>query len=281
LPELPEVETIRRDLTPRLTGKSFVGLTLHWPKTVQIPSIEAFERRLIGQTIRELDRRGKYLIFRLASGDALILHLRMSGSLLIDPKCEDDHYTRTVFHLDDGSKICFRDPRKLGVMWLVQNASDVVGKLGPEPLDPSFTAETLTQRVKKRSAPIKATLCDQSLIAGVGNMYADEALFAAGIHPLRPANSLSEEETKRLYAAVRQALGEAIDCCGASISDYQRPDGAAGTAQFTFKVAHRRGESCPACGTPIERIPIRQRGSYFCPRCQPYPGPKARSNKPQ
>jgi formamidopyrimidine-DNA glycosylase len=279
LPELPEVETIRRDLAPRITGKSFVGLTLNWPKTVQIPSIEAFKSGLVGQTIRGLDRRGKYLILRLESGDALILHMRMSGSLIIEPGCEADPYTRTVFHLDDSSNLCFRDPRKLGVVWLVKDADEVVGKLGPEPLNYGFTLDIFHERICKRSAPIKAVLCDQGVIAGIGNMYADEALFAAGIHPLRPANKLSTEDIKRLYAEVRQTLERAIDCCGASISDYQRPGGQPGTAQSAFKVAHRRGEPCPVCGTPIERIPIRQRGSYFCPRCQPYRKRQSKHNK--
>ena len=270
MPELPEVETIRRDLAPRITGKRFVGLTLNWPKTVQIPSLEAFNRELIGQTIRELDRRGKYLILRLASGDSLILHLRMSGSLLIEPGGESDPYTRTVFHLDDGSNLCFRDPRKLGVIWLVKDADEVVGKLGPEPLDERFTFDIFRERVCRRSAPVKAVLCDQGIVAGIGNMYADEALFAAGMHPLRPANSLTTAEITRLYDAIRQTLERAIDCCGASVSDYQRPGGQPGTAQSVFKVAHRKSAPCPACGTPIERIPIRQRGSYFCPRCQPH-----------
>ena len=281
MPELPEVETIRRELAPRITGKSFVGVTLNWPKTVQIPSVEAFKGELIGQTIQGLDRRGKYLILRLESGDSLILHLRMSGSLLIEPRCEADPYTRTVFHLDDGSKLCFRDPRKLGVMWLVKDANEVVGRLGPEPLDNRFTVDVFRERTGKRSAPIKAVLCDQGIIAGIGNMYADEALFAAGIHPLRTVNRLSTEEIKRLYTAIRQTLERAIDCCGASISDYQRPGGQPGTAQSLFKVAHRRGEPCPVCGTPIERIPIRQRGSYFCPRCQPYHKRHTKRNKSQ
>ena len=270
MPELPEVETIRRELESRLVGKTFVGVTLHWPRTVQIPSIEAFKRGLAGQTIRELDRRGKYLIVRLESGDSLILHLRMSGSLLIEPGCQSDPYTRTVFRLDDGGRLCFRDPRKLGVMWLVKDADEVVGKLGPEPLDEMFTLDVFRHRLGRRSAPIKAVLCDQGIVAGIGNMYADEALFAAGIHPLRPADSLSKAQMERLYTAIRQTLERAIGCCGASINDYQRPGGQPGTAQSGFNVAHRRGQPCPACGTPIERIPIRQRGSYFCPRCQPH-----------
>ena len=268
MPELPEVETIKRDLAPTIAGRSFVGVILNWPKMVQIPSPQAFSRCLIGEVIKEIDRRGKYLIFRLTSGDALILHFRMSGSLLLDPQDERDPYTRTVFHLDDGAGLYFRDPRKLGRMWLVKDESKVVGKLGPEPLDPSFTAEVLGERAKKRSAPIKAVLCDQGFLAGVGNMYADEALFAAAIHPLRKANSLSIEEIARLHRALRRVLEEAIGSYGASISDYRRPHGEPGAAQFVFKVAHRAGEPCPVCATPIERITIRQRGTYFCTNCQ-------------
>ena len=268
MPELPEVETIRRDLVPRIVGRRLLGVTLKWPKMVLNPSPEAFSRRLVGQCIEELDRRGKYLIVRLASGEALILHFRMSGSLLLAPQGELDPYCRAVFSLDDGVRLCFRDPRKLGKMWLVEDENAVVGGLGPEPLGPDFTPGALAQRLDRHSAPIKALLCDQSLLAGVGNMYADEALFAAGIHPLREAKSLSAEETTRLHNVLRRVLNEAIDSHGASISDYWRPDGEEGTAQFVFKVAHLGGKPCPVCATPIERIPIRGRGSYFCPNCQ-------------
>jgi len=268
MPELPEVETIKRDLAPRIVGRSFGAVTLNWPKTVQIPSPEGFSRGLVGKCIRELDRRGKYLIFRLAGGEALILHLRMSGSLLIDPQGEPDPYYRAVFLLDDGARLYLRDPRKLGRMWLVEDESVVVGRLGPEPLGPGFTAEVLRERAKKRSAPIKAVLCDQSFLAGVGNMYADEALFGAGIHPLRRANSLSVDEIGRLHRAIRRVLEEAIGSHGASITDYRRPDGEPGAAQSVFKVAHRGGQPCPVCATPIQRIPIRKRGTYFCPNCQ-------------
>jgi formamidopyrimidine-DNA glycosylase len=192
----------------------------------------------------------------------------MSGSLLLDPQGKPDPYYRAIFHLDDGACLHFRDPRKLGRMWLMEDESLVVGQLGPEPLGPGFTVEVLTQRTKKRSAPIKAVLCDQRFIAGVGNMYADEALFAAGIHPLRRASSLSKEEIVRLHRALRQILNEAIASHGASINDYQRPDGETGAAQSVFKVAHHGGQPCPVCTTPIARIAIRNRGTYFCPKCQ-------------
>jgi len=268
MPELPEVETIKRDLAPKIVGRCFASVTLNWPKTVQIPSPEALCRRLVGKCIAGLDRRGKYLIFRLTNGEALVLHLRMSGSLLFDPQDEPDPYCRAVFLLDDGARLHFRDPRKLGRMWLVEDENSIVGQLGPEPLAPDFTAEVLRERAKKRSAPIKAVLCDQEFLAGVGNMYADEALFAAGIHPMRAASSLSVEEIARLYQAICRVLEEATTSHGASIADYVRPDGKPGAAQFVFKVAHRGGQPCPVCATPIQRIPIRKRGSYFCPNCQ-------------
>ncbi len=269
MPELPEVETIRRDLSAGLIGRKIVGVTVNWPKMVQIPSPEAFKQRLTGQTISALDRRGKYLIFQLDSGEVLIIHLRMSGSLLLVRDAEADRYARAVFVLDDDSRLVFRDTRKLGVMWLVEDAEAVVGKLGPEPLDDAFTTRDFAGRLRRHKAPIKAVLLDQSAIAGIGNMYADESLFAAGIHPRRRACDLSNDEIQRLFSGLRRVLKQAIECCGASVSDYRRPGGARGTAQSAFRVAHQKGKPCPQCGTPIERIVIRQRGTCFCPRCQP------------
>ncbi len=268
MPELPEVETMKRDLSSMIVGQCFIGVTLHWPRAVQTPLPEEFCNRLQGLCIDEIDRRGKYLIFRLANGEALILHFRMSGSLLIDSGGASDPYTRNVFHLDNGAGLYFRDPRKLGLVWLVPDENTVVGKLGPEPLDSGFTAADLGEWSKKSSAPIKAVLCDQSFLAGIGNMYADEALFAASLHPLRATNSLSADEVDRLYKAIRRVLEEAISSYGASINDYCRPNGEPGTAQSMFKAAHRVGKPCLVCGTSIERIPIRQRGAYFCPNCQ-------------
>ena len=269
MPELPEVETIRCELAPRVTGRSITGVALEWPRMVQIPPAEAFMAGLAGQRIARLERRGKFLIFQLASGDSLIVHFRMSGSLLLDTEGESDPYVRAIFRLDNGSRLRLRDPRKLGRMYLVSDASQVVGKLGPEPLGNAFTVGAFERMLARRSAPIKAVLCDQAFLAGVGNMYADEALFTAGIHPLRRACDLSPQDTERLHRSIRSVLQQAIAGCGASISDYYRPGGESGTAQFTFRVAHRKGQPCPVCGTPIERVMIRQRGSYFCPACQP------------
>jgi formamidopyrimidine-DNA glycosylase len=268
MPELPEVETIKRDLETKIVGLCFTGVTLHWPRMLQNLTPEAFRRRLLSHRIEGITRRGKYLVFRLSNGETLILHLRMSGSLRLDNDCYSDPYIRAVFDFDNGAKLYFRDPRKFGMIWLVENEEQVVGKLGPEPLDPAFTTKKLQSILSTHTAPIKAVLCDQTVIAGVGNMYADEALFDASIHPERKANSLSRDEIKQLRRAIVAVLTKAIESGGASISDYRRPDGKSGEAQFVFKAAHQLGKKCDRCSTPIERIPIRKRGSYFCPKCQ-------------
>ncbi len=268
MPELPEVETIKNELAPHILGRRITGVTLLWEGIVRRPSVEEFRSRLIGRRLTGLARNGKYLSLRLSSGEVLVIHLKMSGSLLLKANSPDGRFIRAIIHLEDGIELFFRDPRKFGAMWLVGDEKLVTGKLGPEPLEADFTPEVLAQRLRNRAAPIKALLCDQSLIAGVGNMYADEALFAAKIHPLRPGGSLSIDEIKRLHKAIRQVLRAAIGNKGASVLNYYRPGGELGTAHYQFKVAHRGGETCPNCGTPIQRIPIRNRGSYFCPKCQ-------------
>jgi len=271
MPELPEVETIKNELLPHIVGRQVTGVTLFWEGIVRQPSVKEFYSRLIGQRLTGLARRGKYLIFSLTSTKVLIVHLRMTGSLLVGRNSsEPPKYTRAIIHLDEGINIFFRDPRKFGVMRLVEDASIIVGKLGPEPLEAGFTPQVLAQRLANRTAPIKALLSDQTFIAGIGNMYADEALFAARIHPLRRGGSLSPEGVERLHQAIRQILWSAIGNKGASVENYFRPDGTLGTAHFQFQVAHRLGgKLCPVCGTPIERIVVRNRGTYFCPKCQP------------
>ena len=269
MPELPEVETIKNELLPHIVGRCVNDVTLLWAGIVKQPSAEEFCSRLIGQEITGVARRGKYLIFSLSSGEALIVHLRMTGSLLLKPaSAEPDKYTRAILHLDRDGQLHFNDMRKLGMIRLVKDINSVVGKLGPEPLEAYFTCENLQKCLNKRKAPIKALLLDQTLIAGIGNMYADEALFAARIHPLRSGESLSQEEVRRLHQSIRQVLRAAIGNKGASVDTYLRPDGSPGTAHSQFQVVHRKDEPCPLCGTPIERIAIRNRGSYFCPKCQ-------------
>lgn len=271
MPELPEVETIKNELLPYIVGHYITDVTLLSPQIVRQPSAEEFHLCLIGQKITGIARRGKYLIFSLTRGEVLIIHLRMTGSLLLkSAPTEPDKFVRAIIHLDKNAQLHFRDPRKLGVMWLVKDESNIVGKLGPEPLEMGFTPQTLQKLLEKRVAPIKALLLDQSFIAGIGNMYADEALFAARIHPLRPGGSLSPDEVKRLHNAIQQVLYSAINNKGASTDTYFRPNGTKGTAHFEFKVAHRLGgDLCPVCGTPIERIVVRNRGTYFCTKCQP------------
>jgi formamidopyrimidine-DNA glycosylase len=193
----------------------------------------------------------------------------MTGSLLLNPK-EVERYARAVFHLSNGHRFVFRDRRRLGLMWLVDDADTVVGKLGPEPFDESFTPGALGQRLSRRHIPVKAALLDQGIVAGIGNMYADEALFAARIHPLRKADALSPAEVRTLHNCIRRILQAAIGGKGASVDTYVRPEGGLGTAHFDFKVAHRGGEPCPVCGSTIERVPVQNRGTYFCPRCQPF-----------
>ncbi len=272
MPELPEVETIKNELLPHIVGRKITGVTLLWEGIVRQPSAKEFCARLIGQRITGVARRGKYLIVSLSSGDLLIIHLKMSGSLLIgQDSSEPPKYTRATIHLDKGTNVFFRDPRKFGSMKLVKDENSIINKLGPEPLEANFTPQLLAQRLAKRTAPIKALLCEQDVIAGIGSMYADEVLFATGIHPLRPGDSLSQEEIESLYNAIRQILWKAIGNKGASVNTYFRPDGTRGTAHFEFKVAHRGGKPCFNCGTPIERLSIRNRGSYFCPKCQPPP----------
>ena len=268
MPELPEVETIKNELSPWVVGQSFTQVAILDTELVCGGSVEEVRRGLIGQKVESLERRGKYLIFHLSNGRSLIMHLRMTGSLLLNPRGADRH-ARAVFHFSNGHRLVFNDRRRLGLIWLVEDASTVVGKLGPEPLDESFTPGILGQGLSRHHIPVKAALLDQRIVAGIGNMYADEALFAARIHPLRKADSLSPEEVQTLYQSIRRVLGAAISSKGASVDTYIRPEGELGTAHFDFKIAHKGGELCPVCGSTIARVPVQNRGTCFCPRCQP------------
>lgn len=267
MPELPEVETIKNELLPYVIDRTIQSVDISWDKMVKYPPLQEFIDSIIGKKITDISRRGKYLFFHLSSGNVLVMHMKMTGSLLVNPT--DTRFTRAVFHLDNGVDVHFWDPRKFGKMWLEKDSNTVIKELGPEPLDADFTPEVLAGILHKRSAPVKPVLLDQSHIAGIGNMYADEALFEAKIHPATPANKLTKTEVKRLHAAIRDVLLKALNLKGASIRNYIRPDGQPGTAHDEFNVAHGMGKKCPRCGASIERIVVRGRGTYFCPKCQP------------
>ena len=270
MPELPEVETIRRALLPELLGRRFVKVRLVWPGSVRGLSPEAFSEALTGQVVKDIRRRGKYLLVDLSEGRKLVIHLKMTGCLLIQPcsAIPTDH-TRAVLHLDNDNSLHLTDQRKFGSMWLVDDENEVVGSLGPEPLDHRFSPWALRKALRQHSIPIKALICDQRIIAGIGNMYADEALHEARIHPMRKASSMTPKEADRLHRAICHVLIEGIARCGASVNTYQQPNGEPGFAHLFFQVAHRRGERCFRCKTPIQRILVRGRGTYFCPKCQP------------
>ena len=270
MPELPEVETIKNDLLPHLPGRCFTGVDLLWAKSIKKPSAKEFCDLLIGAKVERLSRRGKYLIFSLSNSYKLIIHLRMSGTLLLrKSNTAPDLYARVIFNLDDVSQLRFCDVRKLGTIYLVEDEKSIIKDMGPEPLEPAFTVEVLKERLAKRTAPIKAVLCDQKAVAGIGNMYADEILHDVKIHPLKKAGELSDEEIKRIHKATIKVLKSAIENKGATVSNYTNPSGQAGTAQDHFKVAHRFKKPCPTCGTEISRTKVRGRGTYFCSKCQP------------
>jgi formamidopyrimidine-DNA glycosylase len=269
MPELPEVETTVNDLKPYVIGKNVTRGEVFKDNSVAEPSAEIFQKELTGRKLLELNRRGKHIIFTLDDGRFLIVHLRMTGSLIVNPESEEPgKFVRIRIYLNDHNAINFRDVRRFGRMWLVDNIDNVIGKLGPEPLESDFTPQVLAGILKNRNTPVKSLLLNQTLIAGIGNMYADEALFQAKIHPLRPAGSLSKTEISSLHAAIQNVLKKGIRNKGASTDTYFRPEGTKGGAHLEFQVAHRKGKECPVCGGKVERIVVGQRGTFFCPRCQ-------------
>ncbi len=274
MPELPEVETFVRELAPDLAGRTVVAARVFWPRTVAAPAVEEFPHRLAGLRFDRFDRRGKYMLLGLSDGSTLIVHLRMTGKLYVLPgDTQPDKHTHVVLDLDDGRSIHYTDPRKFGRMWLVDDPAHVIAKLGPEPLGEGFAPQGLAARLAGRTAPIKALLLDQRIVAGVGNIYADEALFGAGIHPSRPGGSLSPDEVARLHEAVRAVLAKGIERRGSTLGpsvlqNYLPPSGQPGAAQEGHQVFRRTGQPCLVCGTPIARSVVAQRSTHFCPTCQ-------------
>ena len=278
MPELPEVETIRRQLAEHLAGRAIVAVTVADPLLVEPETPRRFARALRGQRVREVGRRGKYLLLGLESGATLALHLRMTGRLLWFPgrPAPPPDHVRARLGLDDGSTLVFSDVRRFGRAWLLpRDMPDPEGywsrRVGIEPLGSDFTARRLGALLDRRRRPIKPLLLDQALVAGIGNIYADEALFQAGIHPRRPAGSLTPGEVRRLHRAIRDRLRAGLEAGGSSIDRYRDANGEAGRMQDLLRVYGRAGSPCPRCGTPIAKIRVGQRGTYLCPRCQEAP----------
>jgi formamidopyrimidine-DNA glycosylase len=278
VPELPEVETIRRQLDPQLVGRridEFAVLDARWCAPAAPREVEDVLR---GRTVEGVGRRGKYLVVELADDIHLVMHLRMTGTLLLVP-AEDDYppcaHLRVRIALDSGKRLLFCDVRRFGtgVVLLGSEARDGYfgARLGVEPLGPGFTARALRALASGRRAPVKAFLLSQERIAGVGNIYADEALFRAGIHPLRPVGTLKRAQVEALRDAVVESLEAGIDARGATIDDFRHADGARGSFQDRFLVHRREGAPCTQCGAPIRKLRAAGRGTYACERCQPRP----------
>ncbi len=268
MPELPEVETIRSQLAPRLEGRTLVRVEILDPRLTRPIDLFEVAEELEGDSVASVERRGKYLVLRLESGLALLVHLRMTGSFGFEPTTHE----RAVLELDDGTRLAYRDVRRFGT-WLVVEGAELepylAGKNGPEPLSPRFTSQWLGSRLAVRRAPVKAVLLDQRVVAGLGNIYADEALWRARVSPLLPARDLDTDEVRRLQRAIRAALRAGIARQGSTLSEYRTPDGGRGAMQAEFRVYGRDGLPCRRCGTTITKTRVGGRGTWYCPRCQP------------
>jgi formamidopyrimidine-DNA glycosylase len=271
MPESPEVETIARNLREgtagcfALPGMTISGIKLSWNKTLAEPPVEILEQLLPGQVVKNVTRRAKYIVITL-SRHTILIHLGMSGDLLT---CADDinpgiKHIRFELEFLEGGRLLFNDPRKFGRIWVVEDTQAILGRLGPEPLDESFTAEELYGLLQSKKRMIKSLLLDQSFIAGLGNIYTDESLHQAGIHPLTISKNLNLQTSKKLLESIRQVLKDGIQRNGSSIDWVYR----GGEYQNNFKVYGRTGQACNVCGVIIERIVVGQRGTHLCPKCQ-------------
>ncbi|HET91054.1 MAG TPA: bifunctional DNA-formamidopyrimidine glycosylase/DNA-(apurinic or apyrimidinic site) lyase [Chloroflexi bacterium] len=274
MPELPEVEMVAQGLRSALVGSTIVSVTVYWARSIALPDADEFARRLEGESITDVGRRGKWVLLTLGSGSGLLIHLRMTGQLILqEERPVNERHLRVLFALADGRWLCFFDQRKFGRMVLTTEPQGVVRELGPEPLEDEFTAATFAGMLARRRGSIKPLLLNQRFLAGLGNIYTDEALWRAGIHPLRRADSLTPDEAVGLHGAVRAVLREAIASGGTTLADtaYRQPDGQAGAFGGLLAVYGRAGQPCPRCGAEIERTLVGQRGTHICPHCQPRP----------
>ena len=264
MPELPEVETIARALKPELVGKTIVSADLRWARTLAIPSPAQFKKQIAGQEILDVSRRAKYLIIRLKSYN-LLIHLRMSGDLVVRAgKIKSEKHDRLLLYLSDHNYLAFNDTRKFGRVWLTDQPEKILGKLGPEPLEKSFTAQWLFENLHQHKRSLKPLLLDQTFIAGLGNIYTDECLHIAKLHPLTPSNTVTKKQAEALHDAIQLVLKDGIRRNGASIDWVYR----GGDYQNYFRVYDREGKPCSVCGTEIQKLTVGQRGTHVCPYCQ-------------
>ncbi len=268
MPELPEVETVVRSIRLKLQQRTIINYTNDWSDRVKTHDPTALRDQLIGQRIEGVTRRAKFIVIELTH-DYLVLHLRMSGHLsVVSAETAPDPYVHDTFMLDNGDELRFRDVRKFGTVALYTTLDKLESKLGPEPLEDNFTVDVLRERIGRRKAKLKPLLLDQAFVAGIGNIYADEALFVARLDPRRTADTLTDDDMVRLHAAIRHVLQLGIEREGASIDTYVKPDGEKGDMQNAVLVFRRTGSPCYNCDTPIERIKLVQRSTHFCPVCQ-------------
>ncbi|MGM0400628.1 MAG: DNA-formamidopyrimidine glycosylase [Chloroflexota bacterium] len=271
MPELPEVKVIVQGLGRRTLGETIGDVRVRWPHSIDRPDVETFMEQLCGQTIREVRRRGKFVIVDL-SQECLLIHLRMTGQLLVcdgpDEALEEDTHVHVILLFASGRVLYFRDMRKFGRFYLVDDADEIVGDLGPEPLAQDFTARTLEKLFEGRRARVKSLLLDQRVLAGLGNIYTDESLWKAGIHPCRPVDDLGFEEIERLHGSIRQVLRSAVENRGTTLRSYRDPNNRRGRNQEQLAVYGREGEACPRCGQTIVRDVVAGRGTHYCPTCQ-------------
>ena len=264
MPELPEVETFARALKPELVGSTILSADLRWARTLAIPSPAQFRKQVAGQKIVDVSRRAKYLVIHLKDYN-LLIHLRMSGDLVIRTgKIKAEKHDRLVLHLSGNKTLAFNDTRKFGRVWLTDQPEKILGKLGPEPLEKGFTAHWLFENLHTRKRQLKPLLLDQSFIAGLGNIYTDECLHIAKLHPLALSNTVKQEQAEALHKAIRAVLKEGIRRNGASIDWVYR----GGDFQNYFRVYDQDGKPCPVCGTTIQKFTVGQRGTHVCPKCQ-------------
>lgn len=276
MPELPEVETVRASLEPALVGRRFEQVEITDPRLTRPLDPDEVAAELNGEVVQSLERRGKYLVVRFRTGRVLLIHLRMTGSLRHhrNGSLDEDPHRRAVVRLDDGSDVTYRDVRRFGT-WLLlepgEEAPYLTQRLGEEPLGTGFTTDVLAERLRGRRAPVKAAILDQRAAPGMGNIYADEALWRAKVHPLTPAGELTHADVRRLQRGIKDALRAGIARQGTTLRDYRTPTGARGSMQELLRVYGREAQPCFRCGAPIAKTRAAGRGTYYCPTCQPAP----------